>query len=163
MPYTSTDELVTTLAAIPDRVEASIRQSGATVASEAALPSEDTDATWNANQVLGHLCDSARYWGARMFRVVREDEPLLPGIDQDALMLAFAHKYRALDELLATFRLGSAGNVAFLRGLPAEAWQRAGTHEERGRMTLRELVEVETDHELVHLRQLREALRLGAD
>jgi DinB superfamily len=163
MPYTSTDELVAALADVPDRVEASIRQAGATAASEAALPSEGADAAWTANQVLGHLCDSARYWGARMFRVVREDEPLLPGIDQDALMLAFAHKYRSLDELLATLRLVSAGNVALLRVLPAEAWERAGTHEERGRMTLRELVEVETDHELLHLRHLRAALGLGAE
>jgi DinB superfamily len=163
MPYTSTDELVAALADMPDRVEASIRQVGATAASKAALPSEGADAAWNANQVLGHLCDSARYWGARMFRVAREDEPLLPGIDQDALMLAFAHKYRSLDELLATFRLVSAGNVALLRDLPTEAWERAGTHEERGRMKLRELVEVETDHELLHLHQLRRALGLGTE
>jgi hypothetical protein len=160
MPYASTDELVATLAAMPERIAESIRQAG-TAVDQATLAAEGADAAWSANQVLGHLCDASRYWGARMFRVVREDEPFLPGIDQDALMLAFAHKYRALDELLATYRLVSAGNVVLLRDLPAQAWERAGTHEERGRMTLRELVEVETDHELVHLGQLRDALGLG--
>ena len=162
MPYASTDELVTTLASMPDRIAESIRQAGAAV-ERASLPAEGPEDAWSANQVLGHLCDASRYWGARMFRVAREDEPLLPGIDQDALMLAFAHKYRSLDELLATYRLVSAGNVALLRDLPAEAWERAGTHEERGRMTLREIVEVETNHELLHLGQLRAALGLGAE
>jgi uncharacterized damage-inducible protein DinB len=162
MPYASTDELAATLAGMPDRIAESIRQAG-TALDRASLPAEGSEDAWSANQVLGHLCDASRYWGARMFRVVREDEPLLPGIDQDALMLAFAHKYRSLDELLATFRLVSAGNATFLRSVPADAWQRAGTHEERGRMTLRELAEVETDHELLHLRQLREALGLGAE
>ena len=163
MPYVSADDLIATLATIPDRVAETLRQAGAESAAQAVLPAEGSDDTWNANQVLGHLCDSARYWGARMFRIAREDEPLLPGIDQDALMIAFAHRYRALDELLATLRLVSGGNIALLRNLPPEAWQRAGTHEERGRMTLRELVEVEADHELVHLRQIREALGLPSD
>src|SRR5262245_32539505 len=100
MPYTSVDDLIATLAAIPDRVAESLRQVGIASAARAEVPAEGGDGAWNANQVLGHLCDSARYWGARMFRVAREDEPVLPGIDQDALMIAFAHRYRTLDELL---------------------------------------------------------------
>ena len=79
-------------------------------------------------------------------------------------MLAFAHRYRSPDELLEMYRLASIGNVALLRGLPAAAWERVGTHAERGRMTLREMVEVQTDHEVIHLRQLREALGMdGAE
>src|SRR5262245_22827974 len=118
MPYASTDELIATLNAVPDRVADILRQAGAESTARAAFPAEGSDGAWNANQVLGHLCDAARYWGARMFRIAREDEPLLPGIDQDALVVAFAHRHRSLDELLATFRLVSAGNVALLRGLP---------------------------------------------
>jgi hypothetical protein len=158
MPYASTEDLVATLASMPDRVAETLRQGGADAVERTALPSEGADASWNAQQVLGHLGDSSRYWGARMLRTVFEDEPQLPGVDQDALMLAFAHRYRSPDELLTMYRLASAGNVALLRGLPAEAWQRAGIHEERGRMTLRAMVEVQADHEQIHLRQLREAL-----
>ena len=128
MAYTSTVDLIATLAAIPDRVADSLHQAGAASAAQAVLPAESGEGAWNANQVLGHLCDSARYWGARMFRIAHEDNPLLPGIDQNALMVAFAHRYRALDELLATFRLASAGNIALLRDLSPEAWQRSGIH-----------------------------------
>jgi hypothetical protein len=161
MPYASTDELIAALASMPDRAAAALRQAGADAVEQTALQAEGAEAAWNASQVLGHLADSARYWGARMFRVAHEDEPLLPGVDQDALMLAFAHRYRSTDELLVAYRLASAGNVALLRALPAEAWQRAGMHEERGRMTLREIVEVQADHEALHLGQLREALWVG--
>ena len=160
VPYATTEELVATLASMPDRVAETLRSAGAALVAQTALPSEGADAAWNAPQVLGHLGDSSRYWGARMLRTVYEDEPQLPGVDQDALMLAFAHRYRSPDELLAMYRLASACNVALLRGLPAEAWQRVGTHAERGRMTLREMAEVQTDHEVIHLRQLREALGL---
>lgn len=159
MPYASTDDVVATLASIPERVRAAIQEAG----SSASSPGPAGDEAWTAAQVLGHLGDAARYWGARFYRVAREDEPRLPGVDQDALMVAFAHGYRPLDELLHGFRLTSAGNVALLRSLPATAWERAGVHEERGLMTLREMAEVEADHELVHVRQLREALGLRAE
>jgi hypothetical protein len=158
VPYASTEELVATLASMPDRVAEVLRQAGADAVERTSLPSEDADATWNARQVLGHLGDSSRYWGARFFRTVFEDEPQLPGVDQDALMLAFAHRYRTPDELLMLYRLASAGNVALLRGLPLDAWQRVGIHAERGRMTLYEMVEVQTNHEQIHVHQLREAL-----
>jgi DinB superfamily len=159
MPYASTDEVIATLASIPDRVEAAIQEAD----SSASSPAPAGDEGWSAAQVLGHLGDSSRYWGARFFRVAREEEPRLPGVDQDALMIFFAHGYRPSDELLQGFRLTSAGNVALLRSLPAGAWARVGIHEERGRMTLREMAEVEADHELVHVRQLREALGLAAE
>ena len=162
MPCDSTDELVAVLASMPDRVAETLRQAGTDAVEQAALLPEGADGAWNAQQVLGHLGDSSRYWGARMLRTAFEDEPLLPGVDQDALMLAFAHQYRSPDELFTVYRLASAGNVALLRGLPAEAWERVGIHAERGRMTLREMVEVQTDHEQVHLRQLRDALEMSA-
>jgi hypothetical protein len=162
VPYDSTDKLVAVLASLPDRVAETLRQAGSDSVEQAALPPEGADGAWNAQQVLGHLGDSSRYWGARMLRTVFENEPLLPGVDQDALMVAFAHSYRSPDELLAVYRLASAGNVALLHGLPAEAWERVGIHAERGRMTLREMVEIQTDHEQLHLRQLREALGMGA-
>jgi len=162
MPYATTDELIAALASVPDRVESALREAGP-AAQGAALPAEDGDVAWNASQVLGHLGDAARYWGARFFRTVREENPRLPGVDQDALMTYFAYRYRPLDELLQAFRLTSAGNVALLRGLPAEAWERTGVHEERGPMTLREMAEVEADHEIMHVRQLREALGLAPE
>ena len=153
MLYSTPEEAIAVLAAIPDQIETLARQAGGrTVVSE--------EGEWTANEVVGHLADAARYWGARMFYVVREDEPYLPGVDQEMLATIFAHRYRTLDELLATFRLVSAGNVAFLRTVPRDAWERIGEHAERGRMTLREIVEVEADHEREHVQQLRHALGL---
>ncbi len=162
MPYASTAEVIATLASMPARVSETLQQAGDALVAQTALPSEGADAAWNAPQVLGHLGDSSRYWGARFLRTVFEDQPQLPGVDQDGLMLAFAHRYRSPDELLAMYRLASAGNVAFLRALPADAWERVGVHAERGPMTLRDMVELQTDHEQIHLRQLREALGMTA-
>ncbi|MFI5273882.1 MAG: DinB family protein [Ktedonobacterales bacterium] len=143
-----------TLAAIPDQLEAAVREAGAGAPSAAG-------AEWTPSEIAGHLGDAARYLGARMRRVVREQEPALPLFDENTMVELAAYRYRDLDELLAVFRLTSAGNVAFLRALPADAWERAGHHEVRGPLTLREIVAIESAHEQAHARQFREALGLG--
>lgn len=150
-----TSELVETLAAIPDRLEALARRASGARAGTAG------DEAWTPSEIVGHLCDSARYWGARMFRVAHEENPLLVSFDENALVDLAAYRYRALDELLRGFRLLAEGNVALLRTLDTAAWERMGTHEARGPMTLRTIVATEADHEQVHVRQLAAALGIG--
>lgn len=147
---------VATLAAIPDQLEAAVREAG-------AATDQTSAGEWTPAEIVGHLGDAARYWGARMLRVARENEPALPYWDENTMVDLAAYRYRDLDELLRVFRLTSAGNVTFLRGLPAEAWERAGLHETRGRITLREIVATEAGHQQGHVRQLRAALGLPAD
>lgn len=152
MAERETDALVETLAAIPDRLEALARRASGTPAGVAG------DEAWTPSEVAGHLCDSARYWGARMFRVAHEDNPSLASFDETMMVNLAAYRYRALDELLRGFRLLAEGNVKLLSRLDAADWDRAGTHETRGPITLREIVEIEAEHEQVHVRQLAEAL-----
>lgn len=149
-----TDSLVEVLAAIPDRIEALARQ-----AQGQGIPAGVAgDEAWTPSEIVGHLCDSARYWGARMFRVAREDNPALASFDEQVMVNLAAYRYRALDELLRGFRLLAEGNVALLRGVDAAAWDRVGTHDTRGSITLREIVAIEAGHEQVHVRQLAAAL-----
>lgn len=160
-----TRALVAALAAIPDQLEAAVRAAGTSSASIPAavpvpMPAADD---WTPGEIAGHLGDAARYWGARMLRVVHEDEPALPYWDENTMVDLAAYRYRDLDELLRVFRLTSAGNVAFLRGLPPEAWGRAGIHETHGRVTLHEMVATEAGHQQGHVRQFRAALGLPVD
>lgn len=146
------DAHVETLAAIPDRLESLARRAHGTLAGVAG------DEAWTPSEIVGHLCDSARYWGARMFRVAREDNPALVSFDEQEMVNLAAYRYRALDELLRGFRLLAEGNVALLRSLDAAAWDRIGTHDARGPITLREIAAIEAGHEQIHVRQLAEAL-----
>lgn len=152
MASSTIEEAVDALAAIPDRLEALARAS-----SGAAQTSGQTEA-WVPSEIAGHLCDSARYWGARMFRVAYEDRPALASFDEQVMVGLAAYAYRPLEELLAAFRLLSEGNIALLRGLDAAAWDRIGIHDSRGPITLREIVAIEVEHEQGHVRQFADAL-----
>ena len=149
------DAQVEALAAIPDRIESLAQRARGMPAGVAG------DEAWTPSEIVGHLCDSARYWGARMFRVAREDNPALASFDEQVMVNLAAYRYRALNELLGGFRLLTEGNIALLRSLDAAAWDRIGTHDARGPITLREIVAIEAEHEQVHVRQLAEALGIS--
>lgn len=147
--------LVEGLAEIPNQLETLANR-----AKKAASPAASTD-EWAPSEIVGHLCDAARYWGARMRRVVHEDDPALEAFDENMLVRLGAHRYWPLEALLREFRLLSEANVAFLRGLAPSAWERAGVHESRGRLTLREIVAIEAAHEQGHVHQFAEAVDSG--
>jgi hypothetical protein len=77
--------------------------------------------------------------------------------DQDSFVALAAYRYVPADMLAQEFRLINASNVAMLRGLSAQDWERVGVHSERGPLTIRQIVEIEAGHELEHARALSDA------
>lgn len=155
MAEPTNDDLMALLASAPDRLDAAL--AGATRHSPTPQPGVTTgEGEWTTSELVGHLCDAARYWGGRMRLVVYEDEPALPVYDQDTFVRLAAYRYTPAETLAREFRVISAANVALLGGLRPEQWQRGGRHEERGRLTLRALVEIEAEHEGDHVRQIAE-------
>lgn len=152
----TTDDLIALLAGVPDQLEAALR----TAPPQASTPPQPGATTgeesWTTNEIFGHLCDAARYWGARMRRAVYEDSPRLDAFDQDMLVRLAAYYYIPAETLAQEFRLISASNVALLRGLRPEQWERVGVHSERGPITVRQMVEIEARHESDHVRMLAE-------
>jgi hypothetical protein len=59
------------------------------------------------------------------------------------------------EELLAEFSSARADTVELLANLAHWNWARQGRHAERGRLSIRQLVEVAIEHEEAHLEQLR--------
>jgi hypothetical protein len=147
----TTDDLIAILASLPDRVDALTAQAPA-IASAPSQPDE-----WTANQVVGHLSDAARMWGGRMRFIVFEDEPHFIIFDENAYVMQSGYRYVPLATLAAVYRLNCEANVALLRGLAPAQWERAGVHPERGRLTLREIVALEAEHERQHAEQLARA------
>jgi hypothetical protein len=97
---------------------------------------------WSIVEILGHLTDTTEVWGERFRRIAAENEPLLPGFDQDAYVRD--RGYQDQDPAALRSRLAAAlqSLVAELRALPQGAWKRSGIHGERGRLTLGEACRV---------------------
>ncbi len=160
-PSFDTDEaLIAALADVPNLVDELLVKASSDAL--AIPPASDSTDEWTASEIVGHLCDASRLWGGRMRRVLFEDEPTLPLFDENESVTLAAYRYTPVETLAREFRLISEGIVAQLQGLTPAQWERTGTHPERGRLTLKEIVSIEANHERLHVVQLEQTLNNAA-
>ena len=116
--------------------------------------------TWSIQQIVLHLMDSDLIASDRMKRIIAEENPTIIGYNETA----FATKlfYDKLDPFAAAeiFKRNREMTAAILRHLPAAAFGRVGTHNERGKVTLKEMVETYVQHLEHHLKFLRHKRQL---
>ena len=111
---------------------------------------------WSVRQIVNHLADSEIVGVARFRRVIAEDNPTLIGFDQNLWADRLDYHRRKFSPTLETFRRMRSENHELLKELPEETYQRAGTHSERGRLTLLDLLRIYTEHAEQHAQQIRQ-------
>jgi hypothetical protein len=114
---------------------------------------------WSISEIIAHLADTELAAGFR-FRAIAggEDGVPLPGYDQNRWAEAGNYRSAKLEESLRWFLAVRESNLRFLKGLPETAWNKYGIHSERGRESLRQLVELVAGHDLNHIAQIRKIL-----
>jgi uncharacterized damage-inducible protein DinB len=136
-----------TIALTSARVESLLGTIGKERVSEAPAPGK-----WSAREIVAHLADCELVFAFRLRQTLALDNPTIQPFDQEK----WATAYDAYDALSAmeTFSALRYWNLAFLRSLKPEAFQRKMTHPERGEMTLQNVVETMGGHDLNHIGQL---------
>jgi hypothetical protein len=135
----------------------------ATVTTGAAGPELDFSpepGRWSIRQILAHLADSEIVAAVRIRRIVAEENPLLVAFDQDAWARRLGYEKRRVADALDLLRRLRAENHQLLAALSESDFERAGTHSEQGRITLRELVAGQVAHLEKHAQQIQ-ALRVA--
>lgn len=115
---------------------------------------------WTIQQIIVHLMDSHLIGSDRIKRMIAEENPTIIGYDE-TLFSKKLH-YDKLDATMAAevFRLNQLLTAELLRQLPESALQRAGMHNERGKITVSQLVNDYTGHVDHHMKFLREKRKL---
>jgi hypothetical protein len=113
---------------------------------------------WSITEILAHLADSELVYGFRIRLILEGGSPPIQSIDQDAWvsLTGYADQDPALS--LECVRINRERLVQLLKGLPKEGWECCGMHSERGRETVRQIVNLLAGHDLAHLKQIRERL-----
>src|SRR5690242_1045515 len=88
--------------------------------------------TWSIQQIVLHLMDSDLISSDRMKRVIAEENPTLVGYDETAFARGLF--YESLDAALAAdvFAKNRRLTAEILLRVPEQAFDRFGTHTERG-------------------------------
>lgn len=131
---------------------------GLTAADLDALP---VPGTWSIRQIVVHLLESDLAATHRMRRIAAEDKPLIIAYDETAM--ARTLRYDQVDPALAgeLFALNRRFAAQWLRTAPDESFSRAGIHNQRGLVTLADMVGMyirHVDDHMVHLRRKRDLL-----
>lgn len=116
---------------------------------------------WSIHELVIHVVDSDFVGMDRMKRVIAESNPPLIGFDENLWIEHHAPHEQSLDDALTLFEAGRRQMTRILRQLPDSALSRAGQHNERGPLTLQDLVQTfvtHVDHHLQFLHQKRERL-----
>lgn len=142
-------DLVERLNAFPNVLRQEL--AGASAATAASPPG---DGSWSIRDILGHLCDHARFLHQRLSMIINLEEPRLAGYDEEALAQARKAQPASIEDLLAEFSAQRAATVDMLAELVHWNWARAGRHEQLGRISVRQLVDRALAHDENHLHQI---------
>ena len=128
--------------------------------SRAALARQPAPGKWSIKEIVCHLADVEVVNGWRYRMILAQPGSRLTAFDQDLWASKMAYRRQDPKTALETFAALRRRHLALIRQTPRSAWSRFGIHQERGRITFRDLVEWEAAHDLNHLAQVARVRRL---
>jgi nicotinamidase-related amidase/uncharacterized damage-inducible protein DinB len=113
---------------------------------------------WSVGEILAHLADTEVVGGFRLRKIVGEPGSSIPAYDQDAWAKNLNYASRDPHQSLKDFAVARERNVALLRNLTEEQWERYGIHAERGKESVRHMVRLYAGHDVNHRKQVEAIL-----
>jgi hypothetical protein len=142
-------DLIERLAATPARIAQAI--SGWT---EAQLRAAPADSEWSAAEILAHLRATDDILAFRAFMILARDNPPMASFDERRWAEVAGYGQADVHASLEVFRLRRAELATMLRHAAPGDWERTGAHEERGPITLLDVIQSVVEHEEEHCEQL---------
>lgn len=151
------DRLLTNLKSLPNELDDLLRGLDEDTLRWRPIPNK-----WSIKEIMCHLRDMERLaYLARYRRILTEDNPLMPNVDQDRIAIETDYINQDARAALEEFKRLRWETIQTLGGAPVEAWSRAGTHETEGPMTLEQLaIRQIKSNDLNHLVQMKDIVRL---
>lgn len=116
---------------------------------------------WSIAEMLEHLAHvEGHCFRARIDRMLAEDAPVFADYDQDACYAAGTYTGHEAEESFAHWEEQREDNLELLAGLDPMVLSRRAVHESRGGFTFEQLLNAWAFHDLSHVRQLAELIRM---
>jgi hypothetical protein len=113
---------------------------------------------WSIAEIVAHLADVEIVASWRMRSIIGSDGITIQPFDQDAWASIFRYSKRDPKQSVEVFRVLRENNLAMLKSLPPEAWDRHGMHLERGKETIAHLARMFAGHDTNHVLQIERIL-----
>ena len=108
-----------------------------------------------------HLADLEREgYGRRIARLLSETDPVLENFDGERMARERAYQERDVERGIAIFALAREANLAALRSISGDQWERSGSQEGVGRVTLADLPRMMAEHDRSHGDEIADLIAL---
>jgi uncharacterized damage-inducible protein DinB len=101
------------------------------ISQQDATTYRDGEDGWTVNEVVGHILDMDIGFLNRAQMILAEDNPDLPSLDHNQLVIDGDYNSRGKDDIMAELAAHRAEYVELFQSLTDEQWERSGTHPER--------------------------------
>jgi hypothetical protein len=122
--------------------------------SNEAVESKTKPSSWSPKEELGHLLDSAANNHQRIVRTQLQDNPAMPGYEQDRWVAIHAYQRRDWKELIEVWQALNRQLLAAAEAVPDSAWSRTLTVADSEPLTLQFVFEDYVVHMLHHLKHI---------
>jgi hypothetical protein len=122
--------------------------------SKEAVESKPTVSAWSPKEELGHLLDSAANNHQRIVRAQLEDNPAMPGYEQNRWVAIHAYQRRDWKELIELWQALNRQLLAAAEAVPDSAWSKTLTIAGSEPLTLQYVFEDYVVHMLHHLKHI---------
>ena len=120
------------------------------------------EGVWPFRAILAHLLGSEELLAGRARRMLDEDEPVFVSIDPNDIGVTDDGEDAGptlIGVLLEDLSQARRDTIERFSAIPAEAWQRGGSHPEFGRLTVTQQLAYLVRHEQWHLAEMEERAR----
>ncbi len=111
---------------------------------------------WTIRQQAVHVAEAEMVGCVRIRWMAAEPGVPLKAYDQDKWAASLDYGQRSTQDAIELFRVLRKNTTAMLRALPESAWSHSGMHEERGDVTVEEMVELCAEHAEHHAQHIKE-------
>ena len=101
---------------------------------------------WTIQQVVIHCMDSELVSIDRLKRMIAEDNPSLIGYDENKFVASLFYDEQPAEDAVRIVDCARKTFARVLRKLPPAAFDRPGTHNERGRVTVGSYLKAAVEH-----------------
>jgi hypothetical protein len=109
---------------------------------------------WSPRDVVAHLASlTSVTFVARVTLMLDQDDPVVPGIDEQEILDSSGLRALPLDALLDRFESERREAVGWARAITPEQLARTGRHDVAGPLTVAEVINHKAWHDLLHVRQ----------
>ena len=116
---------------------------------------------WSIAEILAHLADTEIVGSWRMRLILGSSGTPIQAFDQDVWAETLSYGNRDPKESLRVFRILRENNLSMLKSLPPKLWENHGMHAERGKETIKRIVQMYAGHDLNHLQQIENIVKNG--